>query len=66
MLQAYHTTEKEQQALIGYAWIVMVAQWPIYCFFQKAIKEGSLKKEICELLSLIVDLPESRLLEKEI
>lgn len=62
MLRVYHATEKEQQALIWYAWIVMVAQWPNFCFFKKAINDGVLKKEICELLSLIVDLPEERLL----
>ena len=61
MLQVYHATEKEQQALIWYAWIVMVAQWPTFCFFRYVIKEGTLKKEICELLSLIADLPEDRL-----
>ena len=62
MLRVYHATEKEQQALIWYAWIVMVAQWPTFCFFKKAIDDGVLKKEIYELLSLIVDLPEDRLL----
>lgn len=61
MLRVYHATEKERQALIWYAWIVMVAQWPNFCFFKKAITDGILKKEICELLSLIVDLPEERL-----
>lgn len=65
MLQVYRATEKELQALIWYAWIVMVAQWPTICFFEYAIKEGALKKEICELLSLIADLPEGRLLERE-
>lgn len=64
MLQVYHATEKEQQALIWYAWIVMVAQWPTFCFFRKAIKEGPLKNEIYELLSLIADLPEGRLLAR--
>ncbi len=62
MLRVYHATEKEQQALIWYAWIVMVAQWPNFCFFKYAINGGILKKEICELLSLIADLPEERLL----
>lgn len=62
MLRVYHATEKEQQALIWYAWIVMVAQWPNFCFFKKAMKGEILKKEICELLSLIADLPEERLL----
>lgn len=62
MLRVYHATEKEQQALIWYAWIVMVAQWPNFCFFKKAINDGVLKKEIYELLSLIVDLPEEWLL----
>ena len=62
MLRVYHATEKEQQALIWYAWIAMVAQWPNFCFFKKAINDGILKKEICDLLSLIADLPEERLL----
>ena len=62
MLRVYHATEKERQALVWYAWIVMVAQWPNLCYFQKAIHDGILKKEICELLSLIADLPEERLL----
>ena len=62
MLRVYHATETEHRALAWYAWIVMVAQWPNFCFFKWAIKEGVLKKEICELLSLIADLPESRLL----
>ena len=62
MLRVYHATEKEQQALIWYAWIVMVAQWPNFCFFKKAIHNGVLKKEIFELLSFIADLPEERLL----
>ena len=65
MLQVYHATEKELRALIWYAWIVMVAQWPTFCFFKHAIQEGALKKEICELLSLIADLPEGRILERE-
>ena len=61
MLRVYHAAEKERRALTWYAWIVMAAQWPNFCFFKYAIKEGALKKEICELLSLIADLPESRL-----
>lgn len=63
MLRVYHATEKEQQALAWYGWIVMVAQWPSFCFFKEAIHGGVLKKEIYELLSLIADLPEERLLE---
>lgn len=62
MLRVYHASEKEQQALIWYAWIVMAAQWPRFCFFRKAIHDGVLKEEIFELLSLIADLPEERLL----
>lgn len=62
MLRLYHATEQERQALGWYAWIVMVAQWPTFCYFRYAIKEGLLKEEICELLSLIADLPEERLL----
>lgn len=62
MLQIYHATDMERQALRWYAWIVMVAQWPNFCYFRHAIKNGVLKEEICELLSLIADLPEERLL----
>ena len=65
MLRVYHATEKERQALAWYAWIVMVAQWPNFCFFRKAIKEGTLKKEVYELLSLSAGLPEERLLARE-
>lgn len=61
MLRLYHAGEPEKQALAWYAWIVMVAQWPIFCYFRHAIEKGELKAEICELLSLIADLPEDRL-----
>ena len=64
MLRIYHATALEQQAMIWYAWIVMVAQWPNLCFFRWAMTEGALKEEICELLSLIADLPEDRLSAK--
>ena len=62
MLRAYHATAKERQALRWYAWIVMVAQWPTLCYWKYAIRGETLKKEICDLLSLIADLPEERLL----
>ena len=61
MLRVYHATEPERQALVWYAWIVMAAQWPNLCFFRATIRDGALKKEICELLSLIADLPEEKL-----
>lgn len=64
LLRIYHATALEQQAMIWYAWIVMVAQWPNLCFFRHALTEGTLKKEVCELLSLIADLPENRLSAK--
>ncbi|MCH5286246.1 MAG: phosphotransferase [Christensenellaceae bacterium] len=64
MLRAYHASDKERQALTWYAWIVMVAQWPTFCFFRYAIQGKTLKKEICEVLSLIAELPEERLLPK--
>ena len=62
MLHIYHATEQERKALRWYAWIVMVAQWPTFCYFRYAVKEGPLKEEICELLALIAELPEERLL----
>lgn len=62
MLRVYHATEQERQALIWYAWIVMVCQWPTASFFAWALKgDNTLKGEICELLSRIADLPEERL-----
>ena len=63
-LQVYHVNELEQQAIPLYGWIVMVAQWPTVCFFEDAIKKGPLKGEILNLLSLIADLPEERLLDR--
>lgn len=62
MLRVYHASDMERQALRWYAWIVMVAQWPTFCYFRYAIKEGPLKEEICKLLALIAELPEERLL----
>lgn len=61
MLQVYHATRQELQALTWYAWIVMISQWPTASFFEWAVKGGTLKGEICELLSLIADVPEERL-----
>lgn len=60
MLHIYRTSEGERQALVWYAWIVMISQWPILCYFRKAI-QGKLKAEILELLSLIASLPEEQL-----
>ena len=62
MLRLYHATETERQALSRYAWIVMVAQWPVLCFLRKGITEGKLKSELCELLCLIADLPMEQLM----
>ena len=61
MLSIYHTSEEEIIALRWYAWIVMIAQWPTFCFFRDAIK-GTLKSEILELLSMIAALPEDQIL----
>ena len=61
MLCIYHASEQEILALRWYAWIVMIAQWPTFCYFQDAIK-GTLKSEILELLSLIAVLPEDQIL----
>ncbi len=59
MLQIYHPTERELEALAWYAWIVMIAQWPTVCYFMDALEKGKLRSEILELLSLIADLPEN-------
>ena len=61
MLCIYHASEQEILALRWYAWIVMIAQWPTFCYFQDAIK-GTLKSEILELLSLIAVLPVDQIL----
>ena len=62
MLQIYHPTEQELAALPWYAWIVMIAQWPTVCYFRNALGKSEMKAEILELLSLIADLPEDRIL----
>ncbi len=61
MLRIYHAEEEERQAMPLYAWIVMVCQWPIFCFFRNGLKNNELRDEITELLSMIADLPEDRL-----
>ena len=64
MLKHYRATEKELQALVWYAWIVMLVQWPTLCFFRDALEGDILKDEIAELLSLIAELPETELMQK--
>ena len=61
LLQIYHATVQEQQAMVWYAWIVMVCQWPTLCWFRKTLKEDAMRDEILALLSLIADLPENAL-----
>ncbi len=61
MLQIYHPTARELEALPWYAWIVMAAQWPTVCYFRDALGKSELRAEILELLSLIADLPEERI-----
>lgn len=61
MLQIYHPTERELEALPWYAWIVMAAQWPTVCYFMNALGKSEMRAEILELLSLIADLPEYRI-----
>ena len=54
MLEIYHATETERQALADYAWIVMVAQWPALCFFRDTLeKGGDMREEILGLLDRI-------------
>ena len=61
MLDLYHASEREIQALGWYAWIVMLVQWPTLCYFRDCV-HGALKDEILELLSLIAEIPGDRLL----
>ena len=61
MLQIYHPTERELEALAWYAWIVMIAQWPTVCYFMDALEKSKLRGEILELLSLIASLPEDHI-----
>ncbi|MBR5961133.1 MAG: phosphotransferase [Clostridia bacterium] len=60
MLQLYHASIPERQALVWYSWIVMIAQWPVLCYFRYALGTD-LKHEILSLLSLIAELPEEQL-----
>ena len=61
MLHIYDASGEELRALGLYAWIVMTAQWPVFCYFRACIR-GRLKSEILEMLSLIAELPEEQLL----
>ena len=61
MLRVYDASGEELRALGLYAWIVMLAQWPVFCYFRACIR-GKLKSEILEMLSLIAELPEEQLL----
>ena len=60
MLRIYRPSERERQAIVWYAWIVMVSQWSSLDYF-KAAMQGKLKTEILSLLSLIAALPEEQL-----
>ena len=60
MLRIYRPSERESQAIVWYAWIVMVSQWSSLDYF-KAAMQGKLKTEILSLLSLIAALPEEQL-----
>jgi hypothetical protein len=62
MLHIYRATQEEIRAMRLYAWIVMVAQWPILCYFRYCLK-SPLRDEFIELLWLIAELPEHRLLD---
>ena len=62
MLRFYHASQLEMQAIPWYAWIVMTAQWPTFCYFRYCIQDGRLKNEILDMLSLIAEIPDERLL----
>lgn len=62
MLKVYHATETEKKAMGWYAWIVMIAQWPTLCYFRDSLT-GEMQSETLELLSLIAEVPEERLME---
>lgn len=57
ILDIYHATELEKQALRWYDWIAMTAGWPQVCFFKAALDGGPLKQEVLELLGLLAELP---------
>ncbi|MBR5948785.1 MAG: phosphotransferase [Clostridia bacterium] len=60
MLEYYDASEEERRAAALYAWIVFVAQWPIFCYFKWALK-NELRQEILELIALIAELPQEKL-----
>ena len=60
MFECYEASEEEKRAAALYAWIVFVAQWPIFRYFKWALK-NELHREILELLALIAELPEEDL-----
>lgn len=63
MLAYYEASEAEKRAAALYAWIASVCQWPIFCYFRWAMK-GELRGEILELIDLIAELPEERLMPR--
>lgn len=63
MLEHYEASEAERRAAALYAWIASVCQWPIFCYFRWAMK-GELRSEILELIDLIAELPEERLMPR--
>lgn len=62
ILHVYHATEEEIRAMRLYAWIVMIAQWPILCYFRYCLK-NPLRDEFIGLLWLIAEFPEHRILD---
>ncbi len=62
ILHVYHATEEEIRAMRLYAWIVMIAQWPILCYFRYCLK-SPLRDEFIGLLWLIAEFPEHRILD---
>ena len=59
MLQIYHATELEKQAIHWYSWIALVAGWPQVCFFLDGLKDEKLKDEILGLLDMMAEYPEN-------
>ena len=61
LLETYHATEAERDALAGYAWIALVSQHPNASTFAKRIEKEDIRPSTLALLEQIADLDMGRL-----
>lgn len=62
MLEVYHATEAERDALRDYAWIALVSQYPNASTFAKLLEKEETRSSTLALLGELADLDTSRLI----